>query len=73
MENYRIILIPVEESELFYEFTAPCASPLAAGEYAKVQLTMASGRYKEARVMSQWKSELAWRQAIPPIFYNNNL
>ena len=73
MENFRIILIPADASELFYEFEQRCKDLNAASDFAKVNLVMNGGKYKEARVMSRWKPDLSYRQAIDPIIYSNNL
>lgn len=73
MENFRIVFIPSDDEELFYEFENNFRDVNAAGDYAKVNLLMNGGKYKEARVMSRWKSDLSYHQAIAPIIYSNNL
>ena len=73
MDKYRIILVPADNDELYHEFEASCKDVDAARQQATVYLVMQQGRYKEARVLSQWKSQISWRQAIAPIVYNNNL
>lgn len=73
MQDFRIILIPEKREDLVYEFDTSCKDIPAAKDYATFHLAMHSGKYKEAHVLSQWKGENSWRQAIDPIVYNFNL
>jgi len=73
MEKFRIVFVPSSNEDLFYEFENNFRDVNAASDFAKATLVMNEGRYKEARVMSRWKSDLSFRQAVPPIIYNNNL
>lgn len=73
MEKFRIILVPSSDEELFYELENKFPDVNAASDFAKLNLVMNAGRYKEARIMSRFQSDLAFRQALPPIIYNNNL
>lgn len=73
MEKFHIILIPQNRKELIYEFEHSCQNVDAACDFAKVTLVMNGGRYREARILSRWKSDLSFREAVDPIIFNNNL
>ncbi len=73
MEKFHIILIPQDSKELIYEFEHCCQNVDAARDFAKVNLVMNGGRYREARILSRWKSDLSFREAVDPIIFNNNL
>ncbi len=73
MQNFRILMIPSDPEGLMHEFDYNCRDVDAAKDYAAFQLGMSGSIYKEARVLSAWKSSASYRQAIDPIVNNYNL
>lgn len=73
MQDFIIILIPSDKNELTYALIHKAKDLDAARAFAEVNLVMNGGRFKEATILSRWKSDLSYRQATDSIIYNNNL
>ena len=73
MENFRIILSPESDDDLLYQWDVRCRDVNAAREQATAYLIMSGTRYRSAIVLSPWKSQTSWRQAIAPVYNHFNL
>lgn len=73
MDTYRILLIPTAEDDLIYEWETHCKDLEAAKSQARAYLSFAGDKFKSATILTQWKSELSFRQATDIIFNNFNL
>lgn len=68
-----ILLTPKDDDGLAMMWEANCKDVDAAQQQAKAYLGMAGTQYKSATVLSNYKSPLAWRQAIDKVVNNFNL
>lgn len=73
MEEFIIILTPANDEDLVHGWKVNCKDVDAARDQANAYLAMAGSRFKDAIVLSHWKSETAWRQAKHKICNNFNL
>lgn len=73
MDKFKIILVPVNEEDLVYEWEANCKDVESAKEQATAYLAMTAPKFSYATVLSQWKSPTSWRQAVDRIYNNFNL
>ena len=73
MNKFRIIFCPLNDEDLFYEWDITCRDVEEAKNQASAYLGMSGTKYKSALVLSPWKSQTMWRQAIDPIVNNFNL
>ena len=73
METFIITFLPASPEGDMFSLSISLKDVEAAKNYARLQLGIGHGMYEKAVIQSKWQSENGFRQAVPAIYYTNNL